>query len=1032
MKKISIYQNKWDSTSKFTITIEQALERIKNGKHKDTILHLRSIESKAQYDVEKGLLSGVCFSGTFETRTDEGLIEHSGMACIDFDNHPDALKLKEELSKDEYVYACWLSPRGNGVKALIKIPASKENHRKHYEALFERYPDSDKTCKNESRLCFESYDPDLYVNKDSKVWTKFVEKKVVEMKRKVANDDEKVFEKLITWQYRRSSYFESGNRNTFIYTLASALCRCGIAKSSAESMIVYKYSIDSDFSQSEMMSAINSAYRTNESQFGSRAFDNEETYYKTIDIKGDIKAYEEEQFNLTDVIFGDSEGVLDVYLNGYGAAETTFFPQIDPYFKWKKGDITLLSGIGNHGKALSLNTLIPTPDGFTTMGEIKVGDKVFDENGQVCNVINATEVMHNRPCYKITFNDGTEVVADENHRWLTSTERSRRSERSYQKRLKKGNTDKQNKGRSQTHKREFESVKTTKDIFESVIANGEFNHGIKYSKPIVLNDSNNVIPPYVLGAWLGDGTSSGGGFTTNDYEVVERISSLGFKVVKSKEQYGYHIHGLIQKLRSIGVLNNKHIPLSYLRDSAENRLELLRGIMDTDGYIGKDGVCEVTSVRKELAENIKELACSLGLKVVIYEGDATIDGVFKSKKYRVCFSTSLDVFHLPRKKEKLPKKVKHDSRKIVKCEKVESVPVRCIEVDSPSHLFLCTKSFIATHNSSFTLQMMLIKSIFNGDKWALFVPENMPSRLFYAELTEMLIGCSIEPENPNRPHISQIEQIQEWLSEHFIVVHPVQNKPTPEYIKSKFLGLIMKYGVTGILFDPFNKLLRDYKSAGDRDDRFLETFLTDLSVFTKHHNIFCVIIAHPTKLHKGLDEKDYPCPNVFNVAGGAAWNNAMDNIGFFHRPYKISEPMNPICQFTSSKIRWKKIVGQEGTVDLYYNFKKRRFYIDNTNPLENNPFNFNTEPVNFEGSRGTVEIKSETSNPYDMSDADHTEILANTFGMDESIDKKKFMVNMKQVMLQYKYPVSKASVFRDYYLKTSKILEKEGDYILNM
>lgn len=684
MKKISIYENKWDSTSKFTITIDKALERIKNGKHKDVILHLRAIESKAQYDVEKGLLTGVCFSGTFEKRTDDALIEHSGMACIDFDNHPDAKRLKDELSKDEYIYACWLSPRGNGVKALVKIPASKENHRKHYEALFERYPESDKTCKNESRLCFESYDPDLYLNKESKEWTKFTTKKVVEMKRRVETDDENVFEKLITWQYRRSSYFSSGNRNTFIYTLASALCRCGISKSSTESMIVYKYSIDSDFSQNEMMSAINSAYRTNSAQFGSRAFDNEETYYQTIDIKGDIKAYEEEQFDLTDVIFGDSEGVLDVYKNGYGSAETTFFPQIDPIFKWKKGDITLMSGIGNHGK------------------------------------------------------------------------------------------------------------------------------------------------------------------------------------------------------------------------------------------------------------------------------------------------------------------------------------------------------------SSFTLQLMLTKSINNGDKWALFVPENMPSKLFYAELTEMLIGCSIEPENPHRPHLSQIEQIQEWLAEHFIVVHPVQSKPTPEYIKSKFLGLIMKYGVTGILFDPFNKLLRDYKSAGDRDDRFLEAFLTDLSVFTKHHNIFCVIIAHPTKLHKGLDDKDYPCPNVFNVAGGASWNNAMDNIVFFHRPFKISEPMNPICQFTSSKIRWKKIVGQEGTIDLMYNFKKRRFYINNTNPLEGNPFNYNTDIVKFDEAPTLMSIKSETTNPYDMSEADHVEILANTFGLENSMNKKDFMVNMKQTMLQYKYPVSKATVFKDYYIKKGKIEEQDGDYILNI
>ena len=680
MSKISIYENKWDTTSKHTISVEDVLRRISGGKHKDRILYLRGLE-KPQYDKEKGLLPGVCFSGTFETRTDDAFLEHSGFACIDFDNHPDAPSLKEELKKDEYVYACWLSPRGNGVKALVKIPAEKENHRRYYEALFERYPTSDKTCKNESRLCFESYDPNLYINKDSTLFTKFVEKKVVEFKRQAVTNDEKVFEKLITWQYRRSSFFESGNRNTFIYTLASALCRCGITKSSTESMIVYKYSIDSDFSQDEMMAAIASAYRTNASQFGSRAFDNEETYYKTIDIRGDIKAYEEEQFNLTDVIFGDSEGVVDVYLNGYGAAETTHFDEIDPHFKWKRGDITLISGIGNHGK------------------------------------------------------------------------------------------------------------------------------------------------------------------------------------------------------------------------------------------------------------------------------------------------------------------------------------------------------------SSFTLQLMLIKSIFNGDKWALFVPENMPSKLFYSELTEMLIGCSIEPENPNRPELSIIEQIQEWLAEHFIVVHPVHGKPTPEYIKSKFLGLIMKYGITGILFDPFNKLLRDYKSVGDRDDRFLEAFLTDLSVFTKHHNIFCLIIAHPTKLTKGVDEKDYPCPNVFNVAGGATWNNAMDNIGFVHRPFKISEPSNPLCIFVTSKIRWKKIVGQEGTVELMYNFKKRRYYVNNRNPLENNPFNHNREVVNFEKVMSDFgSTKIETGNPYFMQSSQHIEILEGVFPDNQAISKRAFSANMKQTLLRLNYPSSRIEVFKDYYLQNKKVIEEGGKY----
>jgi hypothetical protein len=427
---------------------------------------------------------------------------------------------------------------------------------------------------------------------------------------------------------------------------------------------------------------------------------------------------------------------------------------------------------------------------------------------------------------------------------------------------------------------------------------------------------------------------------------------------------------------------------------------------------------------------VYELICSLGIKAKIITDDAKLYGVFISKRYRIMFSTTLPVFRLKRKAERIVGKIKNKSRTIISCEKINSVPVRCIEVNSESHLFLCTKSFIPTHNSSIMLHLMLIKSINEGVKWALFVPENMPSKLFYTELTEMLVGCDITPSNPHRPEKDLIEQIADFLSEHFIVVHPKELAPTPQYIKSKFLGLIMHKGVSGIFIDPFNRLMNDYSSTSGRDDKYLEAFLADMSNFVKHHDLYSCIIAHPTKLRKVDGEKDYPCPDVFNIAGGAMWNNMMDNILFWHRPYKISEPRNPLCIFKSAKIRWKKIVGHEGELEFMYDFKRRRYYLDNFCPLDTNPFNFVEGGVMFDDVVKDTTGKRIETNPYRMTASDHKQMLEYTFYDIKPLSMKDFAARLKQSLQRYGYPISKSAEFKQYYVQNNYMTEDNGMYFI--
>ena len=152
-----------------------ALERIKTGQSKTTIDEVRSGNKDA-----KKKLPVVCFSGEFAARADEALFEHSGLVVLDFD-HIDVTQAKSALATDAYVYSCWVSPSGDGLKALVKI-SNPERHRDHFRALrtyFHKQYDLevDESGINESRACFESYDPDIIVNPESQKFGAFASEK---------------------------------------------------------------------------------------------------------------------------------------------------------------------------------------------------------------------------------------------------------------------------------------------------------------------------------------------------------------------------------------------------------------------------------------------------------------------------------------------------------------------------------------------------------------------------------------------------------------------------------------------------------------------------------------------------------------------------------------------------------------------------------------------------------------------------------------------------------------------------------------
>ena len=349
------------------------------------------------------------------------------------------------------------------------------------------------------------------------------------------------------------------------------------------------------------------------------------------------------------------------------------------------------------GKALALNTPIPTLHGWTTMGDLQVGDTLFDENGCQTTVTWVSPIQFGRECYKVTFSDGAAIVADADHEWLTTNRKARKELR---------------RSLNPCHS---PSVVTTREIANKVYDGKEANHAVTVCGVLDCPPVELPIDPYVLGAWLGDGSSSSAEITNAkcDYEIISNIESHYHikrrNGIKPTPLYGIGALRTNSKIRfstqikALGVFKNKHVPDVYKRASAHQRLSLLQGLMDTDGHISLKGNCEFCSVSQRLAHDVFELCLSLGMKPVCNVGKATLNGRYICDKYRVTFTPYIPVFRLERKRALIKPRGAQSERQfrryITAVEQVPSVAVRCIKVNSQSSLFLAGREMIPTHNS---------------------------------------------------------------------------------------------------------------------------------------------------------------------------------------------------------------------------------------------------------------------------------------------------------------------------------------------
>jgi len=278
--KVSFYNSITSTSPKINKDVSFFLDRIKDGASKDLVSEIRATTDQEKQNELKKKLPVVTFNGYFLNRSKSGFKKPSGLMIMDFDDSKgfeDANKLKDDLKKDKHVFSAWISPR-LGVKALYRIiDVDNDDHlKKVYAQVKERYPELDDSGKDISRACFESFDPEIYVNLEAEVFVPEVrimpheEENIGQITNIPLTDGDEISNRLVKWFQKK---YDGGQRNNSLFKLASAFNDFGVDKMTANNYCI-RYA-QNDFKPSEINKIIDSAYKKT-AQFGTKHFEDKQ------------------------------------------------------------------------------------------------------------------------------------------------------------------------------------------------------------------------------------------------------------------------------------------------------------------------------------------------------------------------------------------------------------------------------------------------------------------------------------------------------------------------------------------------------------------------------------------------------------------------------------------------------------------------------------------------------------------------------------------------------------------------------------
>ncbi|WP_433212383.1 replicative DNA helicase [Dactylosporangium sp. CS-047395] len=658
------------------------------------------------------------------------------------------------------------------------------------------------------------------------------------------------------------------------------------------------------------------------------------------------------------------------------------------------GQLIIVAGRPGLGKALALDTPLPTPDGWTTMGEVKAGDRLLGADGRPTTIVNAFDVLHDRPCYEVEFSDGSVIVADAEHLWTTVTRAGRRQHaegrrtpqwpasartelaavhskvlaapdqmvtfgeavslvgeqfrhvlhvvgqevgtaghvtreytrsgrpwrRSMQAYSRRALIEALSRRVGRTMNAETTALHpatvTTAEIAATLRhpADGRLNHAVRNAAALQLPERELPVPAYMLGAWLGDGHSAAARITTADPQVVTLIEADGFRIVPSTAHpmlYGIRAatpgDSLTHDLRALGVLNDKHIPVAYLRASERQRRDLLAGLLDTDGTVTSTGNVQYTSTSERLARDVRELVVSLGYRCTVTRRDVHGRTPASSVAYSLNFTTADEVFRLERKRAVQRERrcttsmARTGVRYIVAVRTVPSVPVRCVQVDNADHLYLAGHAMIPTHNSTAAMDFSRAAS----------VKHNMASAIFSLEMSKVEIVMRLLSAEARVPlHVLRSGQLSDddWtklarrmgeISEAPLFVDDTPNMNLME-IRAKARRLKQRHDLKLIVVD-YLQLMTSPKRTESRQQEVAD-LSRGLKLLAKE--VECPVVA-VSQLNRGPEQRTDKRPQLSDLRESGSIEQDADVVILLHRDdyYDKESPRAGEADFIVAKHR---------------------------------------------------------------------------------------------------------------------------------
>jgi len=599
------------------------------------------------------------------------------------------------------------------------------------------------------------------------------------------------------------------------------------------------------------------------------------------------------------------------------------------------GQMVIIAARPAMGKALAVDTPLPTPSGWTTMAEVQVGDSLLDAHGRPTTVVAATDVMTGRPCYRIEFSDGSSVVADAEHEWEASSRAARRavSARLPERLHFRYDLVERVVQVAEAAGGDEDRLVTMSELVDEV--GMEFRHVLHSVGREVGHDAR--IVRMVAGeqrrydwhapAWsrtsmltalakriarpVGTATLHPQHMTTEQMAVDVRLDGrrrnwaiavadpvqgsardlvvppytlgvwLGDGPRASARISSADLH---TRLRQIGVLNNKHIPGDYLRASVEQRRALLAGLLDTHGTVHSTGAVQFVVVNRRLADDVRELVTSLGMRCSMVSRTVPGRSRATSAAYILNFSTAIEVFRLDRQRDlhrlrRREKPTRAQVRYINEITPIAPQPVRCIQVDNPDHLYLATRSMIPTHNSTMGLDLARAASIQHGLCSAIFSLEMSQS-----EITMKLLSAEADiPLN----HIRKGQMSEDdWtrlsrkmgdISESPLFIDDSPNLTMME-IRAKARRLKQRHDLKLVIID-YLQLMTSGKKVESRQLEVSE-FSRQLKLLAKELNIPVVAIC---QLNRGPEQRTDKKPVVADLRESGSLEQDADLIILLHR-----------------------------------------------------------------------------------------------------------------------------------------------------